>query len=232
MKKRIRLTEGNLHRIIRGCINEALNELDWRTYTNAAKEAEKRGDKRKEAFLNAATNALNNKFPNRHYNATHYPAGKNTPNAMPAFHEEGCFNPYLNTKYGYMNANLYADNGCFAPHFDYQGEYHKSFGDRGVKGWGKSINNYGFYDKVEEPSSIMNSDDQWEVETHKGSHQGDWHTPTDNEGEWDWNAMSDDMENYYTGKSHYDKNKREWVVDEAISKAIKNVLNENYRRMF
>ena len=40
MKQRIRLTEGDLHRIIRGCVNEALNELDWRTYASAADKAE------------------------------------------------------------------------------------------------------------------------------------------------------------------------------------------------
>ena len=36
MKQRIRLTEGDLHRIIRGCVNEALNELDARTYASYA----------------------------------------------------------------------------------------------------------------------------------------------------------------------------------------------------
>lgn len=217
MKQTIRLTEGELHRLIKSCINEAIAEdkdrFSWQNYAAAAKEAERRGDKRKDAFLNAATNSLKNKFPNRHYCATGYPAGKDNPHSMPDFHEEGWFNPYLSTKYGYMNANIDADNCAFYPHFDLKGEYHKSFGDRGVKGWGKSRDNYGQYDKITEPSSIITANDTWDVKTHKGSHQGDWYTPTDNEGEWDWNAMSDDMENYYTGKSHYDKNKGEWVVD-------------------
>ena len=36
MKQKIRLTEGDLHRIIRNCVNEALNELDARTYASYA----------------------------------------------------------------------------------------------------------------------------------------------------------------------------------------------------
>jgi hypothetical protein len=45
MKKRIRLTEGDLHRIIRGCVNEALNELDSRTYASYAlgRDLQRRG---------------------------------------------------------------------------------------------------------------------------------------------------------------------------------------------
>ena len=43
MKQKIRLTEGDLHRIVRQCVNEALNELDWKTYANASKKAYNRG---------------------------------------------------------------------------------------------------------------------------------------------------------------------------------------------
>ena len=35
MKQRIRLTEGDLHRIIRRCVNEALNEISDKTVWNA-----------------------------------------------------------------------------------------------------------------------------------------------------------------------------------------------------
>ncbi len=38
MKQRIRLTEGDLHRIVRKCINEALDEMEWPTYYHAAKK--------------------------------------------------------------------------------------------------------------------------------------------------------------------------------------------------
>ena len=44
MKQIIRLTEGDLHRIIRNSVNEALlNELDWKTYANASNKARNRG---------------------------------------------------------------------------------------------------------------------------------------------------------------------------------------------
>ena len=70
MKQKIRLTEGDLHRIIRNCVNEALlNELDWRTYQSAHEKQEKKihDDDRRTAklhdrsmaFKKAARNAFN-----------------------------------------------------------------------------------------------------------------------------------------------------------------------------
>ena len=45
MKKIIRLTESDLHGIIRNSVNKILSELDWRTYANAAnKSAERQKD--------------------------------------------------------------------------------------------------------------------------------------------------------------------------------------------
>lgn len=38
-KKLIRLTEGDLHRIVKESVNKVLTELDWRTYANAAKKS-------------------------------------------------------------------------------------------------------------------------------------------------------------------------------------------------
>jgi hypothetical protein len=37
-KKVIRLTEGDLHRIIKESVNKVLTEMDWKTYANAAKK--------------------------------------------------------------------------------------------------------------------------------------------------------------------------------------------------
>ena len=53
-KQIIRLTEGDLHRIIEESVNNILTELDWRTYANAAKKARERGDDRERKFKNAA----------------------------------------------------------------------------------------------------------------------------------------------------------------------------------
>ena len=43
MKKLIRLTEGDLHRIISNSVKRALQEMDYKTYLNAGDEARKRG---------------------------------------------------------------------------------------------------------------------------------------------------------------------------------------------
>ena len=39
MKRTIRLTESDLHRIIKESVKQCLTELDWKTYMNAAKKA-------------------------------------------------------------------------------------------------------------------------------------------------------------------------------------------------
>ena len=40
--RRIRLTEGQLHHVIRESVNNILNELDWKTYNNAFEKKYKR----------------------------------------------------------------------------------------------------------------------------------------------------------------------------------------------
>ena len=45
MKQIVRLTESDLHRVIRESVNQILSELDWKTYANAAK-------KRKDQYKN------------------------------------------------------------------------------------------------------------------------------------------------------------------------------------
>ena len=42
MKRIIRLTENDLHRIVKESVNKVLTELDWKTYANAEVEANKR----------------------------------------------------------------------------------------------------------------------------------------------------------------------------------------------
>ena len=42
MKKIVRLTESDLHGIIRNSVNKILSELDWRTYANAANKSSDR----------------------------------------------------------------------------------------------------------------------------------------------------------------------------------------------
>lgn len=58
MSKVIRLTESDLHNMIK----EAINELDWRTYASAAKKANDRGEDRSMDFADAATDSFNKEF--------------------------------------------------------------------------------------------------------------------------------------------------------------------------
>ena len=43
-KKLIRLTESDLHKIVKESVNNVLTELDWKTYASAEKKARERGD--------------------------------------------------------------------------------------------------------------------------------------------------------------------------------------------
>ena len=36
--RRVRLTEGQLHNVIKESVNQILNEIDWKTYNNAARK--------------------------------------------------------------------------------------------------------------------------------------------------------------------------------------------------
>lgn len=43
-KQIIRLTESDLHQMVKESVNKILSELDWRTYANASKKARERGN--------------------------------------------------------------------------------------------------------------------------------------------------------------------------------------------
>lgn len=62
-KKLIRLTESDLHRIIKESVNNILTELDWKTYTNSSKKSYDNDDyDRAEKFADAATKSFNKDF--------------------------------------------------------------------------------------------------------------------------------------------------------------------------
>lgn len=63
MKQIIRLTEGDLHKIVKESVNKVLTELDWRTYHNAAlKSRAKSNDKDFEAPERAFHQKRSNEF--------------------------------------------------------------------------------------------------------------------------------------------------------------------------
>ena len=65
MKKVIRLTESDLHRIIKESVNNILTELDWKTYANAAKSRQEQGnDKSSNDLYYAANKSFRDKYSN------------------------------------------------------------------------------------------------------------------------------------------------------------------------
>ena len=71
-KQVIKLTENDLHRIIKESVNNVLTELDWRTYANAAKKAESNGDSdRARKFRQAASKSSNKRGYNDKYMQTY-----------------------------------------------------------------------------------------------------------------------------------------------------------------
>lgn len=65
-KKLVRLTEDDLHRIIKESVNNVLTELDWRTYANAAKKAREQGRDSRWDFDRATERELNKQYGGKH----------------------------------------------------------------------------------------------------------------------------------------------------------------------
>lgn len=68
-KKLIRLTESDLHKIVKESVNRVLTELDWKTYASAAKKRGIQGDPKgtMHDLSNAATRALRDSHPTDGY---------------------------------------------------------------------------------------------------------------------------------------------------------------------
>jgi hypothetical protein len=63
-KKLIRLTESDLHRIVKESVNRVLTELDWKTYMNAARARQAQGKSDKASNLEAYSNQ---QFQKQHF---------------------------------------------------------------------------------------------------------------------------------------------------------------------
>ncbi|MBO7419255.1 MAG: hypothetical protein J6U14_10040 [Bacteroidaceae bacterium] len=86
MKQRIRLTESDLHRIVKESVNRILTELDWKTYQNAARKSDARAwdnyddenafdynMNRRGKFAKAAEDAFNRQYPRQKGRLSHEP---------------------------------------------------------------------------------------------------------------------------------------------------------------
>lgn len=65
-KKLIRLTESDLHKVIKESVNKVLTELDWKTYAHAAKKAREQGRDSKWDFDRATERALDKQYGGHH----------------------------------------------------------------------------------------------------------------------------------------------------------------------
>ena len=70
MKKLVRLTESDLHRVIKESVNKVLTDLDWRTYANAAKKAREQGRDSRWDFDRATERALDKQYGGHHLVST------------------------------------------------------------------------------------------------------------------------------------------------------------------
>ena len=103
-KKLIRLTESDLHRIVKESVNQVLTELDWKTYANAARKrydnayADNSGRATNQQELekgNQLSQAANNAFQKQH--------GGTTINTASQPQQAGYYDPAKNDYQNYMN---------------------------------------------------------------------------------------------------------------------------------
>ena len=86
--RRVRLTEGQLHNVIRESVSQILNELDWKTYDNAARKRRMQigmnfnkdyEDRKILPLKRAAADAYNKKYPHLSSIVQHEKYGEQTP---------------------------------------------------------------------------------------------------------------------------------------------------------
>ncbi len=205
MKQRIRLTEGDLHRMVRQCVNEALNELDYKTYLNAARKSyepgpmfqtydtadgsHKRND-RSRKFAQAAEDALNRDYG---YEKTYASGNKgslrfSTPHNMSDSVYDDAMGRYVTDKANFIAAKDYSDGGRLS-----------DVGPRG--GWGYRDHGYKLYD---DPES------SW------GYHCGDKYLPKSDIYKGDKNFKNaidkaeQELNHYHKDDYDYEPNGRGW----------------------
>ena len=100
MKQVIRLTESDLHRVIKESVNNILSELDWKTYANASQKRKEQGDLDKAHHLKLYAGQ---QFQNKH----------DLPNLVKLYNT--VYNRYPMNDYSYIDgdeANIYAGEIC------------------------------------------------------------------------------------------------------------------------
>jgi len=209
MKKVVRLTENDIRRMVM----ETMNELDWKTYANAAKKRRENGDSAWK-LEDYAVKKLNDKYP---HNSTIDRFDDKTFGVATQKYTD--FMPWLDIDFG--KGGIKSNTS-----FDvWPGEDRPS-------GPGQ-ISYNAYHDKLFTKDGIEDREGMASHDTHGHDRYFDdnigtnHYEPTNknmkkSSSEWDYDKMSKDMGDYFTGKSKYEKGKG-WTkdeLDEVISRAI------------
>ena len=177
MKRTIRLTESDLHNIIKESVNTILSELDWKTGMNAARKAEEAGDyKRARKFEKYAKE----QFGWKHNNLTHRKTANNPEHSsyyqQPLNPKNPGGNRTLNSR---LSSDVNTKNGNIE-------DYRIAHG-----GW-----------KSSEGNETHTFDNNGYKKNFIGNKHSDLNNVSD-EYNQKLNAMGNDMQNYYGGTAQY-----------------------------
>ena len=184
-KKFIRLTESDLHRIVKESVNQVLTELDWKTYMNAARARQAQGK-----YDNATqlSNYANNQFKKQHFNNGGYYSEEDGQEAeYPT--KSGAFDT-ITANVGLRNGTMtdhrmrdgWNDNNNYA-----DGTANHTFGSSNFDG--KKLNYGNGYNKQFNKSGNGNLSDVSSAYNQK------------------MKAIGNDLNGYYNGQSQYVKGK-------------------------
>ena len=223
MKRTIRLTESDLHRVIRESVSNILTELDWKTYASAAEKSARRhendyngyiygsrknGDKRGRAFdfAKAATDAFNDEFG-------HGDGGEIGDVASP-----GSYKGLISTKQpfdpeGIIDFNTVSYDDDYNPNEPYNSlnNYFKSRRYSARKRYNPSWvqDKYGKETSRESKSFTPKSDDEIPEYEKRGNKE---------------------MSDYFNGNYEYKKGNGWTLKDESISRKIDMIVKESIKR--
>jgi len=237
MKQRIRLTESDLRNIVR----EAINELDWKTYANAANKSLKGNYKMREKgksdsyknnrakrFADAAVNAFNQEF--------------GYDNRTRGHHQSYNMDSYLPTD------EFYYSDGTRGSFFERWLKYRNIDIDELTNDEiDKLYNEFLSSEETITSMTVNNTARGWDGDTYGDSFTDTYtispykYSETGEGDEWDETAYPDketidarnrgnrEVRDFKNGKYHYEKgegwkNRRKNNIDETISRVIRNYI--------
>ena len=214
-KKLIRLTESDLHKIVKESVNRVLTELDWKTYDSAMRKAAEKGQwERVGAFGDASKKAFNKQFGYEGH-PEDYAYGRHLTPYQRDFDSD--LEPIDNTTIS--NQGYYGDS-VYLMHPNDKGhvlDREEMFYRRTPKG------------KIEKDSPIRKDKNDYS--------DLDWYLANGYEDGADINSAMDaakkgeeDTLNYLKGKSKYVPSKG-WQ-NESINRKIDRIVNECLKRNF